>query len=80
MKTSVSVFKRHYVDICNSFEDVSVISSTDYNVEDIFYFEYERTKDSDMFGKKVSSYIQGWWGDVLEGGLAQQGVDKDIIK
>jgi hypothetical protein len=51
-----------------------VVSSNDYNVEDIFYHEYEETKDLEKFGKNVAGYIQGWWNDVLEGGLLQQGV------
>lgn len=70
MKTTVSVYKRHYIEICNSYPDLKVIGSNDYNVDDIFYHEYERTRDAEVFGKKVASYIQGWWGDVLEGGLA----------
>jgi hypothetical protein len=47
---------------------------------DYFYAEYEKTKDSRTFGQKVANYIKGWWGHVLEGGLAYEGVDKDIIR
>ena len=24
--------------------------------------------------------MKGWWGDVLEGGLIQQGIDRDTVK
>ncbi|CDW76017.1 sam dependent carboxyl methyltransferase [Stylonychia lemnae] len=80
MKTTVSVYKSHYLDICNSIPDLHVVSSNDFDVKDIFYHEYIETNDLKTFGQKVASYIQGWWGDVLEGGLAQQGVDQQIIK
>jgi hypothetical protein len=39
-------------------------------VVDIFAKEYAQTKDKALFGKNVSSYMKGWWGDVFEGGLA----------
>lgn len=45
------------------------MSSTAYDIVDCFYAEYEKTKDSRAFGQKVSAYIKGWWGFVLEGGL-----------
>lgn len=70
MKTSISMFKQHYLDICNKFDDIKVINDKEYDVEDIFYHEYVRTHDADLFGVKVASYIKGWWSDVLEGGLA----------
>jgi hypothetical protein len=71
MKTTISVYKEHYINICKSFDDIEVVGSDDYNVIDLFYTEYEKTKDADLFGTNVASYIKGWWGDVLEGGLAQ---------
>lgn len=57
-----------------------MISSNDLDVKDIFYHEYVDTNNKEAFGKKVASYIQGWWGDVLEGGLLQSGVEQDIVK
>lgn len=28
----------------------------------------------------MAAYIKGWWGHVLEGGLAYEGVDSQLIK
>ena len=57
MKTTISLYKQHYIDVCNSFDTVEVISSNDFDVKDIFYHEYVETQDREVFGKKVSSYI-----------------------
>lgn len=45
MKTSISLFKHHYLDICNSFDNLEVISANDVDVKDIFYHEYVETQD-----------------------------------
>lgn len=50
MKTSISVYKQHYLDICNSITNLEVVSSNDFDVRDIFYDEYVETKDSLVFG------------------------------
>lgn len=39
-----------------------------------------RTRDSRVFGQKVTAYIRGWWGHVLEGGLLYEGVEESIVK
>ncbi|CDW77410.1 sam dependent carboxyl methyltransferase [Stylonychia lemnae] len=80
MKTTISAYKEHFLDVCNSIPDMHVISSNDFDVKDIFYHEYVETRDQKTFGKYVTGLIQGWWGGVLEGGLAQQGMDQETIK
>jgi len=79
LKTSVSMLKRHYTDICQK-EGIHVVSAKSYDVVDCFAQEYKMTHDSRVFGKKVAQYIRGWWEHVLEGGLAYEGVDQDLIK
>lgn len=56
-------------------DKLQVVSSNAYDIVDYFYDEYEKTRDAEMFGQKVAAYIKGWWGHVLEGGLAYEGVD-----
>ena len=56
------------------------MTSNSYDIVDCFWAEYDKTKDSREFGAKVAAYIKGWWGHVLEGGLAYEGVDASIIK
>lgn len=74
------MFKTHYTDICDDMSDkLKVVSSNAYDIEDCFYSEYEKTKDSRVFGTKVAAYIKGWWGHVLEGGLAYEGVNSKLI-
>jgi hypothetical protein len=81
MKTSVSVYKEHYTQICNSMpEHLTLVSANDYDVVDIFHNEYTQTQDKKNFGIKVASYMKGWWGDVLEGGLIQEGVSKEVAR
>lgn len=78
MKTTVSVLKQHYVEVCEEIGDkVNLVSAKDYDVIDIFHEEYKQTGDKKHFGQRVASYMKGWWGDVVVGGLLQQGVDKD---
>lgn len=50
MKTSISLYKQHYLNVCAKFEDVKVVEQTDYDIEDIFYHEYVVTKDLEKFG------------------------------
>ena len=57
MKTTISVYKQHYLDICNNIPGLEVVSSNDFDVKDIFYHEYVETRDAQVFGAKVSSYI-----------------------
>lgn len=75
------MFKSHYTNVCDGMsEKLSVVSSNVYDIPDYFYSEYEKNKDSREFGQKVSAYIKGWWGHVLEGGLAYEGVDASTIR
>ena len=70
MKTSVSMFKSHYAEVCEGLSDkLNVLSLNSYDVVDIFYRDYEITLDKNALGKGVTSYMKGWWCDVLEGGL-----------
>ncbi|CDW86981.1 sam dependent carboxyl methyltransferase [Stylonychia lemnae] len=79
LKTSSSMFKSHYIDICDKYnEKIQVVSSNSYDIIDYFYAEYERTKDSRQFGMKVAAYIKGWWAHVLEGGLVSEGVNQQL--
>ncbi len=78
LKTSVSMLKRHYTEVCDR-EGIHVVSAKAYDVVDCFAQEYKRTQDSRVFGKKVAQYIRGWWEHVLEGGLAYEGVDQQTI-
>ena len=49
------MLKKHYTDICKKYEDQLLISNLNaYDIEDLFYFEYERTKDVRTFGHKVA--------------------------
>jgi hypothetical protein len=82
MKTTVSVFKQHYVDVCNELGNskINLVSANSFDVVDIFHRELEETGDKQRFGQRVASYMKGWWGDVLEGGLFQQGVDRETVK
>lgn len=86
MKTTVSVYKQHYLEVCAEIADkISVVSADDYNVTDIFWRDFteeasETKGDKAYFGQRVASYMKGWWGDVVAGGLLQQGVDKDTVK
>lgn len=81
MKTTVSVHKQHYVDVCDEIGDkISLVSANCYDVIDIFHRDYQANGDKAVFGQKVASYMKGWWGDVLEGGLLQQGVDITTVK
>lgn len=81
MKTSVSVHKEHYIEVCEQLSDkINLVSANCFDVADIFWDEFKETGNKEIFGKQVASYMKGWWGDVLEGGLLQQGVDKDIAK
>ena len=81
MKTTVSVNKQHYVDVCDQIADkINLVSANCFDVVDIFHREYVQTGDKSLFGQKVASYMKGWWGDVLEGGLLQQGVDKETAR
>jgi len=57
MKTTVSVYKSHYLDIINNIKGLSVLSSNDFDVKDIFYHEFLETKNLEVFGQKVSAYI-----------------------
>ena len=52
---------------------------TDYEIADVFADEYQRTKDTKVFGEKVAKCIKGWWGGVMEGGLHHAGIDSKII-
>lgn len=73
--------QKHYIDICNEMADkINIARAFAYDVDDCFYVEYLNTKDSRVFGQKVTAYIKGWWGHVFEGGLAYEGVDSEIIK
>lgn len=86
MKTTVSVYKQHYLEVCAEIADkITVVSADDYNVTDIFWRDFtdeacEAKGDKAYFGQRVASYMKGWWGDVVAGGLLQQGVDKDTVK
>ncbi len=79
LKTSVSMLKRHYTEVCEK-EGIHVVSAKPYDVVDCFAQEYRQTRDSRVLGQKVAQYIRGWWEHVLEGGLAFEGVDQNIIK
>jgi hypothetical protein len=51
LKTSSSMFKSHYTDVCDGLSGkLSVVSSNCYDIVDCFYAEYEKTKDSRAFG------------------------------
>lgn len=79
LKTSVSMLKKHYTDVCDK-EGIHVVSAQAYDVPDCFAFDYKKTRDSRVLGQKVAQYIRGWWEHVLEGGLAYEGVDQNLIK
>lgn len=79
LKTSVSMLKRHYTEVCDN-EGIHVVSAKSYDVVDCFAHEYKITKDSRELGHKVTGYIRGWYEHVLEGGLAYEGVQEHIIK
>ena len=79
LKTSVSMLKRHYTDVCHE-QGIHVVSAKPYDVIDCFAHEYKLTKDSRVLGQKVANYIRGWFEHVLEGGLAYEGVQDSIIK
>lgn len=79
LKTSVSMLKKHYTDVCDK-EGINVVQAKSYDVVDCFAQEYKTTKNSRVLGKRVTGYIRGWWEHVLEGGLAWEGVDKETIK
>lgn len=75
------MLKTHYTDVCDKMNDkLNVVKASSYDVVDIFHDEYLRTRDSRVFGYKVTAYIKGWWKYVVEGGLAYEGVDESIIK
>jgi len=74
LKTSVSMLKSHYTDVCAE-QKINVVSAKAYDVVDCFAREYKSTKNSRVLGQKVAQYIRGWWEHVLEGGLAYEGVD-----
>jgi len=45
------MFKSHYIDVCDSLTGkLNVASSNSYDIVDCFYAEYEKTKDSRVFG------------------------------
>ena len=70
MKTTVSVHKQHYLDVCSEIGDkINLVSANCFDVIDIFHRDYLASGDKAEFGQKVASYMKGWWGDVLEGGL-----------
>lgn len=51
LKTSSSMFKTHYTDICDTMNDkLQVVSSNAYDIVDFFYAEYEKTRDATEFG------------------------------
>ena len=56
------------------------VSMTDYEINDVFAEEYLKNKDAKLFGQKVASYMKGWWGGVMEGGLLNKGVNPIIAK
>ncbi len=82
MKTTVSVHKQHYLDVCEELGNskINLVSANCYDVVDIFHRDLQETGDKAHFGQRVASYMKGWWGDVLEGGLLQQGVDRETVK
>lgn len=80
LKTSVSMKPSHYTDVVNKLGSLQISSMNTYDVVDCFWQEYEKTKDSKVFGQKVAAYINGWWGHVLEGGLEYEGVDAETVK
>jgi hypothetical protein len=70
LKTTTSMLKSHYTDVNDSHKDkVTQVAAVDYEIPDIFAEEYLKTKDEKVFGEKTASYIKGWWGGVMEGGL-----------
>jgi len=79
LKTSVSMLKRHYTEVCDQ-QGIHVVSAKAYDVVDCFAQEYKMTKDSRVLGHKVTQYIRGWWEHVLEGGLDYEGVEPKIAK
>lgn len=79
LKTSVSMQKKHYTDVCEK-EGIHVVSAKAYDIVDCFAHEYKATRDSRVLGHKVAQYIRGWWEHVLEGGLAYEGVDQNLIR
>lgn len=79
LKTSVSMLQRHYTEVCQK-EGIHVVSAKAYDVVDCFAQEYHRTHNSRVFGEKVAQYISGWWQHVLEGGLAYERVEPELIK
>lgn len=79
LKTSVSMLRRHYTDVCEK-QGIRVVAAKSFDIVDCFAQEYKLTKDSRVLGQKVTGYIRGWWEHVLEGGLAYEGVDPAVIK
>lgn len=59
------------MDVCNELGNtkINLVSANCFDVVDIFHRELIETGDKVRFGKRVASYMKGWWGDVLEGGL-----------
>ena len=49
LKTSVSMLKRHYTDVCDKL-NIKVANANAYDVIDCFEQEYQRTGDSRVFG------------------------------
>ena len=79
LKTSVSMLKRHYTEVCDQ-QGIHIVTAKSYDIVDCFAQEYKLTKNSRVFGQKVTGYIRGWWEQVVEGGLAYEGVDQAVIK
>jgi hypothetical protein len=73
LKTSVSMIKRHYKDVCEQ-QGIHVVSAKAYDVVDCFAHEYKLTKDSRVLAHKFSNNIRGWYERVLESGLVCEGV------
>jgi hypothetical protein len=62
MKTTVSVQKQHYVDVCNELANAKIkfVSVNCFDIVDIFQKELTETGGKQRFGHRVTSYMKGW--------------------
>ena len=73
LKTSTKMQRDHYISIAEEFRDkLEVAGKNRYEIEDVSYSDYEKTKDLDTFGHKAALFVKGYWNFVLKAGLEQE--------
>ncbi len=66
LKTSTKMQKRHFTQIAEELKDkIEVAGQNLYEIDDVHFTDYEKTKDAETFGRKVSLFIKGFWNFVL---------------